>query len=76
MIWKPFFDKGQARKLSSNGVICTFTNVIELWTAGKIDHNRTGMEQTNRKGTSCLQNWNTLTVGLMGFYPVDNVIHD
>ena len=70
------FDKGQDSGLPSNGVSWAFMKAIESRAGGKIDHKRTGTEQTNGKGMTCLQNWNKITTALMGLYPVGNAIHD
>jgi hypothetical protein len=43
------FDKGQDSGLPSNGVLWAFMKAIESRAGGKIDHKRTGTEQTNRK---------------------------
>ena len=70
------FDKGQDSGLPSNGVSWAFMKAIESCAGGKIDHKRTGTEQTIEKGMTCLQNWNKITAALMGLYPVGNAIHD
>ena len=70
------FDKRQDSGLPSNGVSWAFMKAIESRAGGKIDHKRTGTEQTNGKGMTCLQNWNKITAALMGLYPVGSAIHD
>ena len=70
------FDKGQASGLPSNDISWAYMKAIEIQAGGKIDHKRTGTEHTNRKGMTCLQNWNKITAALMGRYTVGNAIYD
>ena len=48
------FDKGQAGKLPSNCMSWAFMKAIESRAHRKIDHTRTGTDQTDRKGMHCL----------------------